>query len=48
MLVGGLRVPIRILTMSLSRAGMHFRFIVLALIVVMGGLSMMMGSRLVF
>jgi hypothetical protein len=47
MLVCGLAVTVRILAMRLSRASVHFRLFVLALIVVMGCFAVVMGRRFV-
>jgi hypothetical protein len=48
MLVSGLGVSVRFLTMRLGRAGVHFRLLVLALIVVMGCFPVVVGRRFVF
>jgi len=41
-------MTVRILAMRLSRAGMHFRLFMLALIVVVGRFPVVMRGRLVF
>jgi hypothetical protein len=45
MLVGGLAVSIRILTMVVGRRGVLLRLFMVAVIVVMGRLAVVMGRR---
>ncbi len=47
MLVSGLAVPIRILTMVVGRGGVLLRLVVVAMVVVMGRLVVVMGRGLV-
>jgi hypothetical protein len=48
MLVCRLAVTVRILTMRLGRAGMHFRLVVFTLFVMLGCFAVLMRRHLVF